>query len=124
MRRRGLLILIAALSVAMGLMFYGRESHRTKRERARAEMTEMRKAVGVWHTITRPMPESLDDFRRGRAMTQADAAAIDWGVDPWGNEYLFETTGRAVTVTCLGADGAPGGDGDDEDIVLRWLQTD
>lgn len=37
--------------------------------------------------------------------------------DPWGRAYVFETTGDAFVVKSLGRDGAPGGDGEDADIV-------
>ena len=36
--------------------------------------------------------------------------------DPWGNDYVYETDGWRVVVSSLGADGAPGGDGEARDI--------
>ena len=38
--------------------------------------------------------------------------------DPWGNEYVYEPplgSGEEPRIICLGADGAPGGEGDDQD---------
>ena len=41
--------------------------------------------------------------------------------DPWGREYLYESPGRvnpqSYDLQSLGADGKPGGEGDDADIV-------
>lgn len=37
-------------------------------------------------------------------------------VDPWDNEFIYESTGRSYTIISLGADGAEGGEGYDADI--------
>lgn len=37
--------------------------------------------------------------------------------DPWGNEYVYEVEGDEFMITSYGADGAPGGDGDNSDIT-------
>jgi general secretion pathway protein G len=41
--------------------------------------------------------------------------------DPWGRDYLYESPGRvnpqSYDLQSLGADGKPGGEGDDADIV-------
>ncbi|MCC6445837.1 MAG: type II secretion system major pseudopilin GspG [Armatimonadetes bacterium] len=44
----------------------------------------------------------------------------DIPVDPWGNEYVYESPGpddQDYLITSYGADGAPGGEGDAEDIT-------
>ncbi|MGF1525320.1 MAG: type II secretion system major pseudopilin GspG [Candidatus Competibacterales bacterium] len=41
-------------------------------------------------------------------------------MDPWGNEYVYRApgdNGRPFEVYSMGADGAPGGEGDNQDIV-------
>lgn len=37
--------------------------------------------------------------------------------DPWGNDYVYTVDGYAYTVTSLGKDGKPGGEGIDADIT-------
>jgi general secretion pathway protein G len=37
--------------------------------------------------------------------------------DPWGNEYIYDVDGENFLITSYGADGAPGGDGDNSDIT-------
>lgn len=37
-------------------------------------------------------------------------------VDPWDNEYIYESDGKTFTITSLGPDGAEGGEGNDADI--------
>jgi hypothetical protein len=38
--------------------------------------------------------------------------------DPWGRPYIVSS--RLGVIMCLGADGLPGGDGDDEDLVVLY----
>ncbi len=92
--------------------------------RARAEISEIGKAVGIHLTLTGRMPASLADLRRPQARN-AGEPIIHVGDDPWGRPYRFTVDGpRAVTVSCLGADGEPGGEGADEDIVVHWPARD
>ena len=118
MMRRGILVLLALMAVTAGLMVHRRTREEARRTRARAAMQEARMAVGIYSSIVNPLPENLEDLRQ--PMTPEAAGAIDMGPDPWGHAYEIEVRGRAVTVTCFGADGEPGGEGDDEDIVLHW----
>lgn len=36
--------------------------------------------------------------------------------DPWGHAYRYASSGGAIEIVSLGADGAPGGDGENADI--------
>lgn len=40
-------------------------------------------------------------------------------LDPWDNEFLYASDGRAYVLRSLGADGAEGGEGPDADIDSR-----
>jgi general secretion pathway protein G len=91
--------------------------------KAKAEISEIKKAVGMYYTVTGKMPESLDDLRQPHAKN-GDEGFIDIGKDPWGHEYMFERTGRKVLVSSYGADGAPGGEGEDRDIDSDHLTDD
>jgi general secretion pathway protein G len=42
-------------------------------------------------------------------------------VDPWGNEYIYQSNGRDTVVLSLGADGVEGGEGYNADIDSRAL---
>ena len=37
--------------------------------------------------------------------------------DPWGRDYIYTVSGTSFTITSLGKDGKPGGEGVDADIV-------
>ena len=61
-------------------------------------------------------PDGLEDKWNGRYCKESDLK------DPWGNEFLyFEGSGeigdKEYELICLGADGADGGEGDNEDIT-------
>jgi len=91
--------------------------------KAQAEISEIKKAVGIYLTLTGKMPESLEDLRKEQDKNGGDAI-IDIGKDPWGNEYEFERTGRKVVIRSYGADGSPGGEGEDGDIDSDNLGKD
>lgn len=42
-------------------------------------------------------------------------------LDPWDNEFIYESTGRNFTIISLGADGAEGGENFDADINSNEL---
>ena len=46
--------------------------------------------------------------------------------DPWGNEYEYRPPEGVETyvIVCYGADGVPGGDGDDRDYSFRDLKNE
>lgn len=39
--------------------------------------------------------------------------------DPWNNDFIYESDGKAVNIISYGPDGEPGGEGNDVDIYLR-----
>ncbi|MCW3847449.1 type II secretion system major pseudopilin GspG [Sphingomonas sp. LB-2] len=39
--------------------------------------------------------------------------------DPWGRDYVYAVEGGAFTITSLGKDGKPGGEGVDADLVQK-----
>jgi general secretion pathway protein G len=42
-------------------------------------------------------------------------------IDGWGHDLQYSVDGKgAITLTSLGADGKPGGEGDDSDVVLHY----
>ncbi len=45
--------------------------------------------------------------------------------DPWGNEYMYEPPmgGEDPRIICLGADGAPGGEGDNADRDSEMIKA-
>lgn len=93
--------------------------------RAKAEIAEMKKAIDIYQIKNSGrIPESLEDLKNP---TKGDEEGImpDLGRDPWGNEYEYEVTGtRKFVIRSLGADGQPGGEGQDRDIDSDHLNED
>lgn len=42
----------------------------------------------------------------------------NYNKDPWGREYVYELTADGPVAACLGADGTPGGAGENEDLIF------
>ena len=56
-------------------------------------------------------PASLDELDRSGALPR---------VDPWQRPFKYERSsdGKGYRLECLGQDGAPGGEGDDRDLLI------
>ena len=92
--------------------------------RAKAEISEMKKAIGIYQIKNAGrIPESLEDLKTpGKG--EEEGIMPDLGKDPWGNEYEYEKTGtRKFIIRSLGADGQPGGEGQDADIDSDHLNS-
>lgn len=48
-------------------------------------------------------------------VTASDAIEL---LDPWRRPYLYRITGRSFSITTYGADGQPGGSGEDKDLMI------
>jgi general secretion pathway protein G len=92
--------------------------HPARRTRALAEMSQIRTAARIFRTLTGRDPVSLDDFRRPLPES-GDEVLLEVPRDPWGSEYVIVHTDSRIRVTCLGADGKPGGEGEDADFSVE-----
>jgi hypothetical protein len=94
-------------------LFYPEAS---KRERAGNELGELEWALRTYKVRTGQLPRTGDwpELVKARALEKEPR-------DPWGNPYVFSVAEDGQTeVSSLGADGQPGGDADDEDLVRRF----
>lgn len=67
---------------------------------------------GLKALVTQPNDDSIRHWRAGGYLQQLKK-------DPWGNEYVYQypgTHGQDYDLYTLGADGQPGGDGNNADI--------
>ena len=65
----------------------------------------------------------LSSSRRRAPAGRTRTATSKVPVDPWGNEYIYQSDGqREVVVKSLGADGTEGGEGYNADIDSRALE--
>jgi general secretion pathway protein G len=99
-------------------------------QRAQLELEALATAVGVYHLSLGEYPtneQGLNALRtRPDDLRNWDGPYLDHELpkDPWGRDYLYTLSSdrSSVEITCLGADGKPGGVGPDQDLVVRLPQ--
>jgi len=124
-----LLVVILIIGLLTGIVaprFMGQIS-RSEVTTARAQMDSFRKALEAFRIDNGRFPSTSEGLE---ALVTAPAGATRWNgpylqgaipPDPWGTPYQYQSpgpNGRDYQITSLGRDRAPGGTGDDADIVL------
>lgn len=129
-RRRGftlieLMVVILILAILAALIIpkvIGRTDD-AKRAQASTNITELEKALEQFRVDTDRYPtteEGLDALRQEPADIKnwrGPYTSKDIPPDPWGNPFQYESDGKTYTIVSYGADGAEGGEGNDQDIV-------
>ncbi|MGP1629179.1 MAG: type II secretion system major pseudopilin GspG [Giesbergeria sp.] len=91
---------------------------------ARIQVAEIEQSMDLFKLDVGRYPNDAEGLR---ALVERPATAPGWSgpylkkglpVDPWGAPYLYKNPGRSggADVFSLGADGKPGGDGDNADV--------
>jgi len=124
-----LLVVLAILTMLAGLvgprvlgMLGGAKS-----KTAAVQISEMEKALEVYKLDVGRFPTSEEGLD---ALVKKPGSANGWNgpyvkggvpTDPWGHPYRYANPGAngGVDIVSLGADGAPGGDGENADIQNR-----
>jgi len=89
----------------------------SKQDQARLDLRNIEAAVGLYVRRKGQLPDRVEGLR---ALVEAGVLET-LPVDPWGAPYTFTLSPDGqVEVSSLGADGQPGGDGRDEDLVRRF----
>jgi general secretion pathway protein G len=94
---------------------------RGQRSAAAAQIANLQQALDTYLLDNGRYPQSLDGLIEndtGRDSWQGPYLGRTTSVpnDPWGNPYVYELDGKNISLISWGADGAPGGTGDDADI--------
>ena len=116
----GILTTIVAINVSPFL-------NRANLEKARADIAQVEKALETYrfqHYVYPSTNQGLEslitppDGLRNKNLYPSDGYLSNLPRDPWGNEYLYLFPGQYTKydVYSLGADGTPGGEGEDADI--------
>ena len=116
----GILTTIVAINVSPFL-------NRANFEKARADIAQVEKALETYrfqHYVYPSTNQGLEslitppDGLRNKNLYPSDGYLSNLHQDPWGNEYLYLFPGQYTKydVYTLGADGTPGGEGEDADI--------
>jgi general secretion pathway protein G len=91
------------------------------RDAALSQISSLETALDSYRLDMNRYPDSLAE------LMENESSSASWNgpylrrevpMDPWGNEYEYQSDGRSFTLLSYGADGARGGEGDDADIGL------
>lgn len=115
------ILILAILAALIVPRIVGRTDD-AKRSKAASDISTLRGQVQMYKTDVGDFPETLMDLR-----TRPSEGADGWRgpyldkelpTDPWGNEYDYQVSsdGENFTIISYAKDGAPGGEGDNEDI--------
>ena len=121
-----MLVAVAIVGLLVGLVGPAalRQLQGSRVTATEAQIAQIRAALDIFQIDTGRLPTSDE----GLAILVDPGAGIPgWNgpylrdgqlpVDPWSNPYSMVRTDSGVRVTSMGADGQPGGEGDDADIT-------
>ena len=106
--------------------YSGKTPADARRTRVKAEIDNILKIAEMMQTVDGRFPTTLDEMVQSPADASAERAAAFLDkrpLDPWGHEYLYALVDGVPEVTCLGSDGARGGDGEAEDVMQRLVEA-
>lgn len=117
------LTIIGLLAALAGPALYQRMKN-AKHSTAKAQIENFVTALDSYFVDMERYPSAQEGLR---ALVKAPAASKKWQgpylkkdipLDPWGRDYVYRTPGKngPFDVLTLGADGRPGGEGEDRDL--------
>ncbi|MDT8399089.1 MAG: type II secretion system major pseudopilin GspG [Pseudomonadales bacterium] len=116
------LAILGMLAALVGPALFGNLG-KGQRAQAQTQLGSFEAALDSYRLDMGRYPDSLDSLVRNEDSRPAWAGpylarATSVPKDPWGNDYIYQTrdNGRNYELRSYGADGAPGGEGDDADI--------
>ena len=118
------MVIIGLLAALVGPRFI-RQEEKAKIKAAKAQIELLGTALDTFRLDVGRYPnteEGLESLRtRPGGLERWDGPYLkkDVPLDPWGKSYAYRSPGEhgAFDITSYGADGAPGGEGDNRDIT-------
>ena len=92
-----------------------------QRDAALSQISALEAALDTYRLDVGQYPDSLEGLVEndsGRAAWNGPYLRREVPLDPWGNEYVYDSDGRGFTLVSYGPDGERGGEDDDADIGL------
>ena len=92
-----------------------------QRDAALSQISALEAALDTYRLDVGQYPDSLEGLVEndsGRAAWNGPYLRREVPLDPWGNEYVYDSDGRGFTLVSYGPDGERGGEGEDLDIGL------
>jgi len=87
-------------------------------KKVQADFVVLRDAIDLYRLKTKKWPASLQDLVDAQVVVKLQK-------DPWGHDYVFTPPSgtKPYVITSYGADGAPGGTGDDQDLTTDNIDS-
>ncbi|XXF75979.1 type II secretion system protein GspG [Myxococcaceae bacterium GXIMD 01537] len=107
-------IILSSTALAFGLVYLTEDTTLSPRQReARTEIRRLQTFFQAHHRILGRFPTEQEGFA---PLIEAKllASVPD---DPWGRPYVYRYDGKKSNVMSFGADGQPGGSGEDADLT-------
>jgi general secretion pathway protein G len=111
--------ILGMLAALVGPALFGNLS-KGQRTTAASQISNLGAALDTYRLDVGSYPDTL------RGLVENDTGSARWSgpylrdedvpLDPWDNPYHYEPQGKDFSLISYGADGAPGGEGDDADI--------
>ena len=92
-----------------------------QRDAALSQISALEAALDTYRLDVGQYPDSLEGLVEndsGRAAWNGPYLRREVPLDPWGNEYVYDSDGRGFTLVSYGPDGERGGEGDGADLGL------
>lgn len=120
------MVILGLLAALVGPRMFGKTG-KAKQKAAKAQISLFETAVDTYRLDVGKFPTTEQGLKALRERPENDTK---WDgpylpkqipLDPWGNEYEFRSPGEHgdYDIVSYGMDGAPGGEGEDSDIV-NW----
>ncbi len=112
--------IIGMLAVMVAPNIFNQQSG-ARRDAALSQISALEAALDTYRLDVGQYPDSLEGLVEndsGRAAWNGPYLRREVPLDPWGNEYVYDSDGRGFTLVSYGPDGERGGEGDDADIGL------
>jgi general secretion pathway protein G len=111
------LAILGLLAALVGPSLFG-NLEKGKRTTAAAQISNLASALDSYRIDVGRYPETLEGLVENDTGRNAWAGPYmrELPADPWGNDYHYEAQDRDFVLLSHGADGAPGGEGDDADV--------
>ena len=112
--------IIGMLAVMVAPTIFNQQAG-AQRDAALSQISALEAALDSYRLDVGQYPDSLEgrvENDSGRAAWNGPYLRREVPLDPWGNEYVYDSDGRGFTLVSYGPDGERGGEGDDADIGL------
>ncbi|MDY7225443.1 type II secretion system protein GspG [Hyalangium rubrum] len=112
---------VVALATVLAFVMVQLTNDETLGEKQRQARAEIRKLDGVFRAFYRLMGRYPTEQEGFGILVQARVLDKE-PVDPWGHPYVYRFNDKRSGVLSYGADGVPGGQGDDADITSGGVE--